>query len=91
MPTSIMSPSTTAGETAATITLADGASTTLALYVASGDIPQDAIFDVLVDTPGADVQLFTLTHDEDAMRFFGPVSLIVKRRSCSVATGVSRD
>lgn len=71
-----------AGNSAATssdVTLADGASATLSLMVASGSLPANAEAVVYVDTSGADTEVGRLTALDPAKQVSGPGTYRVKR------------
>lgn len=92
--TSIMTPATTAGTQSSTVTIADGASANIGIYVASGDLPADAYFDLYYTTPGAPLRLVQLSSMLPVENVLGPCVAYTIRREvgkAGTAVGAFRD
>lgn len=72
--TAELSPTTIDGTTSVGFTVAAGASVVVGIYVATGEVPQEARLDVLVETPGADLLVTTLTEEKPTTVLSGPVT-----------------
>lgn len=78
--------------TSTVVTLASGATGTIALAVASGNIPRDAVADVVMTATGfADVPVAQLSHGQAVVQVAGPGVFKVTRRACSAAVAVVAD
>lgn len=71
------------------VTIAAGSSVNLCLFVASGDIPSDAVFTVGYKTPGSWVPLAQLSGSRPAVNVVGPCIVRVSRIECGKKSGVS--
>lgn len=71
----------TAAATSTPVTVAAGAVASVGIFVASGDIPREARFQVVMDTPGADLAIATLTRDDPVTVVSGPGTFYVARRT----------
>jgi hypothetical protein len=78
----------TTNATSTDITIAVGASANVGIFVASGSIPSDALFRVLMDSPGGDVPLISLDQGRPTTSIAGPGLFRVERLIANVATGV---
>ncbi len=65
---------TTDGATSTGFAVAAGATVVVGIYVATGDIPSEARLDILIETPGADVLVKTMTRDCPLTQLVGPVT-----------------
>lgn len=72
--TTELAPTTTDGTTSTGFLVAAGASVVVGIYVASGDIPSEARLDILVETPGADLLLKSLSRESPLTVLTGPVT-----------------
>ena len=63
------------------VTVAAGAVVSLGIFVASGDVPREALAEVLMDTPGADVVVAELTREHPVTAVSGPGTFRVARRT----------
>ena len=84
--TTILTPGTGAG-TSSTVVLANGATATIGLYVVSGLVPQDVIADVVLQTPGAQMPVATLTAGQNCIQVDGPGDYLLIRKAATVAVG----
>ena len=71
----------TSAETSTPVPVAAGAVVSLGIFVASGELPRGAWFDVLMDTPGADLDVSTLTYENPVTTVSGPGTFRVARRT----------
>ena len=78
--------------TSSVVTLASGATGTIALAVVTGNIPRDVVADVVLTASGfADVPVFQLSHGQSAVQVAGPGTYKVTRRTCSAAVAIVAD
>lgn len=77
--------------TSSDVSVAAGAVVSLGIFVSSGEISREARCEVLMDTPGADLVLSTLTREHPATTVSGPGTFRVARRAAGregIAVGV---
>lgn len=87
--TSIMTPATTAGTQSSNVTIAAGTSANIGIYVASGDLPADAYFDLYYTTPGAPIRLAQLSSMMPIENVLGPcVAYTIRREVGKAGTSV---
>lgn len=86
----IMAAATTVGTVSSPdVSLDSGQSAIVSIFVASGSIPRDCVFDIFMDTPGADGYKGRLTGEgEKEVRLSGPGQWRFIRRAAG-ADGIS--
>ena len=83
--TTITPVGTTAGTQSSDVVIASGASANIGIFVASGDLPADAFFDLYYKTPGAPIKLIQLSLMLPVENVLGPCTAYTIRRSVGSA------
>lgn len=83
--TTITTAGTAAGTQSSDVVVASGASANIGIFVASGDIPADAYFDLYYKTPGAPIKLIQLSSMLPVENVLGPCTAYTVRREVGKA------
>lgn len=78
--TTITTAGTASGTQSSDVVIAAGASANIGIFVASGDIPADAYFDLYYKTPGGAIRLAQLSLACPVQNVIGPCTVYTVRR-----------